>query len=662
MAAPACPTVEAQSSANTPLMEPQLPAKETAQALEKPPDSEKPASWLHSWLFELASLVTSVLCLVTMLILLLVYRNKAVPELSLGLTFNAIISVLITAAKVAMLSAVASAMGQIKFKHFRGQKQPLINLELFDEASRGGPWGAIDFIFRLKWRSTAAVGAAVVLLALAMDPFAQQLLTYPVRVTFEEASTASLTYATAINPETPGYDNLIQRYVNDAIWNDPRPWGTSCSSGNCTFPTIESLSWCPRCEDITDTVRLEGCGMDFNFAANVTDPPPLSCNVSISSGVNISTTNVAVYGSGEGYGSHGNPNSVWTVNPGLTFVWDVHEDDPSVSPWTSHNLGKDPLLGDPFSMLSLGQVDLEYSKEYPFRKLTVKKATGCTMNPCLREYTIETVGGTTSVSSRKVSDGVVAIVNINDRNISPWLNTHTVIPAACWVSNYTMLSNTDATIDDPLLFPDEGHYYCGNGDIFSNCSIDSKYVMCESEALSQADVVRRVVSGNITTSYSLQTRLTPEIITSNTTSDDVSVNAAPPSFSSYTLEQMLRYRGLNATLQNMANSLTVMMQNVSNDSITGQVGHPRAYVHVRWPWLIFPAVVIFIGIIFVLCTIVEAENDGAPVWKNSSLALIYHGLPQVDENTRLDTLSMRSMEERARKTMVQLEKTSFQSN
>jgi hypothetical protein len=652
--------VEAQSSADTPLMEPQLPAKEAAQASGKRPNSQKPVSWLNSWLFELASLVTSVLCLITMLILLLVYRNKAVPELSLGLTFNAIISVLITAAKVAMLSAVASAMGQVKFKHFRAQRQPLINLELFDEASRGGPWGAIDFILRLKWRSTAAIGAAVVLLALAMDPFAQQLLTYPVRVTFEDSTAASLTFATAINPETPDYDNLIQRFVNDAIWNDPRPWSTLCSSGNCTFPTFESLSWCPRCEDITDTVRLEGCQMDFDFVANATDPQPLSCNISISSGVNISTNNAAVYGSGEGYGSHGNPNSVWTISPGLTFVWDTHEDDPNVSPWTSHSLGGNPLLGDSFGMLSLGQVDLEYSEDFPFRRLGVKKATGCTMNPCLREYAIETIAGMTSVSSRKVSNGIVAIVNINDRNITPWLNTHTVIPAACWVSNYTMLSDADVTIDDPLLLPDEGQYYCANGDIFSKCSIDSKYVMCESEALSQADVVRRVVSGNVTTSYNLQTGLPAENITSNTTSEDVSVNAGPSTYFSYTLEQMLRYRGLNATLHNMANSLTVMMQNVSNDSITGKVGHPRAYVHVRWPWLIFPAVVIFIGIVFVLYTIVETERDDAPVWKNSSLALIYHGLPEVDNTIRLETLGMREMEARARETMVRLEKTSFQ--
>ena len=136
----------------------------------------KSASPVRLWLFELASLVASISCLIAILILLLVYRDRTVPELSMGLTFNAVISVLITAANVAMLSAVGSAMGQIKWKWFR-KRSSLRNLDIFDEVSRGGPWGAVDFLMRIKWRSTAAGGSIVLLLSLAMDPFAQQLLT-----------------------------------------------------------------------------------------------------------------------------------------------------------------------------------------------------------------------------------------------------------------------------------------------------------------------------------------------------------------------------------------------------------------------------------------------------------------------------------------------------
>lgn len=163
----------------------------------------------REWLIELASLIASVLCLVAMLILLLVYRNRALPELSMGLTFNAIISVLITAAKMAMLSAVSSAMGQIKWKWFWQNGSPLRNLDLFDEASRGGPLGAIYFLARIKWSSTAAIGAIVLLLSLAMDPFAQQILTYPVQIMYRDSPDASMTIAKSVNPYHEDFDNIV---------------------------------------------------------------------------------------------------------------------------------------------------------------------------------------------------------------------------------------------------------------------------------------------------------------------------------------------------------------------------------------------------------------------------------------------------------------------
>ena len=70
------------------------------------------------------------------------------------------------------------------------------------------------------------MGAVIVLLSLAMDPFAQQLLSYPVRLAHSDSSSASINAAKNINPLTPNYDNLIQRSVNDAIWNDPRAFTT----------------------------------------------------------------------------------------------------------------------------------------------------------------------------------------------------------------------------------------------------------------------------------------------------------------------------------------------------------------------------------------------------------------------------------------------------
>lgn len=172
------------------------------------------------WVWELASLWTSITCLTVMLVLLIVYRDKPMIESSTGLTFDAIISVSITAAKAAMLSAVASVMDQLKWDWFRNRKSQLHTFEVFDGASRGGLWGAVSFLRDIRCRSTAAIGAVVILLSLAIDPFAQQLLTYPLRLTFEDFPNARLSFATSVDPRTPDLDFFIQQSVIRVIWND----------------------------------------------------------------------------------------------------------------------------------------------------------------------------------------------------------------------------------------------------------------------------------------------------------------------------------------------------------------------------------------------------------------------------------------------------------
>lgn len=612
----------------------------------------KSNSPLREWLFELISLIASVLCLSAVLMLLLFYRNKALPELSMGLTFNAMISLLITAAKAAMLSAVGSAMGQIKWNWFRQNRSPLRNLDLFDEASRGGPWGALYFLARVKWSSTAAIGAMVLLLSLAMNPFAQQLLTYPVQITYRDSPDASINTATAIDPRNIDFDNIVQRYVTDAIWNNPRTFTTSCSSGNCIYPPFQSISWCTRCEDITNDVILQGCDM-FDFASNQTNSAPLHCNISISSGRNLTTWHRAITYFPP---TQDRPIPTWHVEPALTYVWEI------VFGESSGIENPIPFLGQSHNMLGLGQVDLIIDPAYPFQALKVKHAMGCVMNPCIRQHTVRTNAGAISAESIKTSDGIVAMVSGETKNLPIWFPlTHEV----CWVANHTLLpkdSKEDASIENLWAIPEaeSDMNYCANGNIFSKCTIDPQFILDLDMTRRIAIVIIDLFSGNKTTYNSIfGKQMLAEYLTAYS-SDGINGESGEY-YTSYNFEQMLKYRGLNATLQSVAESLTAMMQNLSNDTITGQVGYGQAFVHVQWLWLLYPVVVIFIGIVFVLFTIAETTWIGkgtTHVWKNSSLPLVYHGLLEgVDERIRVKTMEMRDMEMRASETIVRFEGT-----
>ena len=79
-----------------------------------------------------------------------------------------------------MLLAATESIGQAKWLLFRKQSRNLADFKTIDEASRG-PWGAFQLLCRF-WNGRtilASAGAFIVLVSLAVDPFTQQILSYP---------------------------------------------------------------------------------------------------------------------------------------------------------------------------------------------------------------------------------------------------------------------------------------------------------------------------------------------------------------------------------------------------------------------------------------------------------------------------------------------------
>ena len=89
-----------------------------------------------------------------------------------------LIAILVNLCRLFLLAVVAEALSQLKWIYFEGQPRALEDIEHFDSASRGA-FGAILFIGKLRWRAVVGcVGALVMILALAMEPFAQQSLSF----------------------------------------------------------------------------------------------------------------------------------------------------------------------------------------------------------------------------------------------------------------------------------------------------------------------------------------------------------------------------------------------------------------------------------------------------------------------------------------------------
>ena len=97
------------------------------------------------------------------------------------MSLNTLVAILSTLARTALLVPVASCISQLKWIYLVSASRSLRSVQVFDDASRG-PWGSMELIWKLNFRSKlASWGSVITILTLMMGPFSQQLLLYPSR-------------------------------------------------------------------------------------------------------------------------------------------------------------------------------------------------------------------------------------------------------------------------------------------------------------------------------------------------------------------------------------------------------------------------------------------------------------------------------------------------
>lgn len=104
---------------------------------------------------------------------------------------------------------------------------------------------------------------------------------------------------------------------------------------------------------------------------------------------------------------------------------------------------------------------------------------------------------------------------------------------------------------------------------------------------------------------------------------------------------------LSETLDNSATSMTNIIRKSSySTTVKGTVMIPTVYVHVKWPWLIYPTALSVLAGAFLMMTIHLSHGRDKLVWKSSSPALLFHGLRSGDER-EMSVQDARAMEKMA---------------
>lgn len=120
---------------------------------------------------------------------------------------------------------------------------------------------------------------------------------------------------------------------------------------------------------------------------------------------------------------------------------------------------------------------------------------------------------------------------------------------------------------------------------------------------------------------------------------------------------------LAGLMKNLADRMTDTLRNQFADAslyYPGEVLIERTFVSVRWPWLILPVTLVVLSCGLLLTAIISSSKHRAILWKNSSLATLFHGFTS-SEGWTGHLVYKKQMELEAEHIQVRLEETAYDS-
>ncbi|KAK5663829.1 hypothetical protein OQA88_32 [Cercophora sp. LCS_1] len=261
------------------------------------------------WWWEIGSVLLSAGCMGLVVDVLARADNTPLSHWTFEIQPNSLISVLTVVGKTSLLVAVTSSISresnfsltkimaantgssELKWRHFRDQERPLSELDDFDNASRG-PWGALILLTRFRIRNFLAWALALVtLLAMGIEPAAQNILDFTMEQVRLDNVTASITRADGL-PAKPApaemqtltqYDVFkagidTEKLVSTAILTgilgvEPRPaFECPAPATQCSWDDFSTLGLCASVENLTQVIIPPKCGTNAVVERNSSEP------------------------------------------------------------------------------------------------------------------------------------------------------------------------------------------------------------------------------------------------------------------------------------------------------------------------------------------------------------------------------------------------------
>ncbi|CAG8919328.1 unnamed protein product [Penicillium salamii] len=541
---------------------------------------------LDTWFYEIVALLFSAGCYCAIFFVLRAYDGKPSPKFSHGLTLNTIVSVLSTASKSSLIFTVSECIGQLRWIQFKKSPTPLAHIQTYDSASRG-PWGALLIFSQDKGRSLVTIGALITLLALAFDPFVQQILTYPTREVIVTSSHATVKQSQKVDYYS--HWEMFFDALSGAPYSKSFPIDPICPSSSCSWPLFRSVEVCSKCEDVTASATLVGCG-PVAFNSSIHEEQSTSCHVSLPDRNSSSSPVSITWNKGidmDAESNLGNDQS-FGGQPGwfqMAFPYDILWYTHTMRLSSEDKLNKNPLsmtetsiLGvkNPVSAVARAQLSLAQNETlHPEEGLRIVNVTECIMSYCARAYEVSVKDGIPRTDIKAEDYGHI------------YVSTESKL---CWkpVMNTSIGSTPDERIDHGFCFNHPG---------------ESLQIISTTLTDTVSHIFAWVFS---VTSQSWTWQLGGDL------------------WWTPLHGKVIAFTGLDGIMQKMALAVSKFLRDISNHTIAGNSTISQSHVDVQWPWIALPGILFILSTLLLLSTALLTNDHQVSLWKTSLLPILFN--------------------------------------
>lgn len=553
----------------------------------------------NCWYWEIVCVVLGTACIMAIIVILVVNDGKALSDWTLPIQPNSLVSIFVTVAKSCLVLSISECISQSKWLYFRQDSHPLIQMQEYDEASRG-PWGALQLLRsepRRDWIAT--IGAALTILSMALDPFAQQIIAYPTRLVEQSEGVANLA-ATQILDSIE--NSTMQGAILNGIYLSSLVSSTFiCTSPVCFWPqSVVSLGVCSSCRNLTGIVKP---------MCNTTDGPLVP---SEDDAWTFSSTDCS-----------------YRINENITFdthIQNIHfpanNSRPAeyagqwtqikvIAPTLDQGLGENILSTTGFIATILAYATYfsedQLGQPHITSEVLAPEITACGLYWCGQVFT-----------GASVSNG-------STRNFDPTATSQ--IDQHFEESGKLSYLQTDAGRCDVLTVPE------------SNARDFPKDARVFAVSPAHAKRVGLFINSLFNLTQFKGHERFPGFPEQQTGLYGLA-------------DAIFRDRDLAPTFERIAASMTEQVRtSTSSYMVPGLAIHEETYVRVRWGWMAFPLITLALSILHLVVTILVNRKVGAPLWKASSIALLFHGVDLQDPTrTEVDAMNRIAKEKTAQLT------------